>query len=127
MKVFIYEQKTTNLTNKHQNNMQFSLEGKSILTLDYKEGENKSTFVSTDFFLKVSGCDEKNFINEEGIPNKEGSKALSQCFISGLISNLHYGRERGYWDDAEHLRFIISELERMFIEVPNDTVIRKEE
>ena len=99
--------------------MEFTIESRSILTLGYKESNNKAKLISTDFNLKVSEqLDENMYLDEEGLPTKIGSHAVSQCFIQGVIGNVHYAHEKGYRDSAEHLRYIISELERAFIQVP---------
>jgi len=98
--------------------MEFTIQGISILTLGYKDGQ-KAQLISTDFNLEVSKqLDESMYLDEEGSPTKDGVKALSQCFIQGLIGNVHYAHEKGYRDSAEHLRYIISELERAFVQVP---------
>lgn len=75
-----------------------------------------STHLSTDILLDVSpNQDVKHFLQEGGIPTKEGIRPLTQCFIQGLVGNIHSAHQAGYWDSAEHLRYIIAELERGFI------------
>lgn len=44
----------------------------------------------------------------------DGFKALSQLFIQGLIANIHTAHQAKVWDSAEHLRFIIGNLEKGF-------------
>lgn len=44
---------------------------------------------------------------------------VSEVLVQGLIGNIHLAHEKGFRDSAEHLRWIISELERGFIEVTN--------
>jgi hypothetical protein len=96
--------------------MEFKLEGKSIITLGYKDS-NKSSLKHTDINLEIpKELDEEMYFDKEGLPNKNGIKALSQCFIQGLVANIHHGHNKGYWDSAEHLRYIIKEIERGFIE-----------
>lgn len=100
--------------------MKFEIEGRCVVTLEHKEGKKTSSHVATDFNLNVSeNVDRNHFLDKEDLPTQAGTKALSQCFIQGLIGNVHYAHEKGYWDSAEHLRYIISELERGFIQVPN--------
>jgi hypothetical protein len=97
--------------------MEFKIEGKSVVTLGYKKGE-RSSVISTDIQLQLpKELDENMYFNKEGLPNKEGTKALSQCFIQGLIANIHQAHQNGLRDSAEHLRYIISELERGFVEL----------
>jgi hypothetical protein len=99
--------------------MQFEFEGKCVLKLEHKEGEKTSKHVKTDFNLSVSkGLDVKQYLDKDELPTAMGVKALTQCFVQGLVGNIHYAKEKGFWDDAEHLRYIISELERGFIQVP---------
>lgn len=100
--------------------MQFRIEARSVVTLEHKQGEKTSTHVATDFNLDVSdNAGRSNFLNKEDLPTAAGSKAATQCFVQGLIANVHYAHKEGYWDSAEHLRYIIAELERGFISVAN--------
>jgi hypothetical protein len=96
--------------------MEFEIEGRCVVTLDYSESDATSTHVSTDFNLDISkNVERKNFFDKEDLLTADGSKALSQCFIQGLIGNIHYAHQKGIWDSAEHMRYIISELERGFV------------
>lgn len=96
--------------------MEFSFEGRVVLTLNHEEGANHSTHVSTDFNLDViGGLDRTKYLDEEDLPNKEGSKVLTNVLVQGLIGNIHMAHENGYRDSAEHLRWIISELESGFV------------
>ena len=99
--------------------MQFQIIGKSIVTLEHKKGESTSRHICTEVNFGVSdNIDTSGFIDEkEELPNEAGTKALTQCFVQGLISNIHSAEERGYWNSAEHLRYIIAELERGFATV----------
>jgi len=40
---------------------------------------------------------------------------MTQCFTQGIIACLHKAHHEGWWDSAEHLRYVIAELERGFI------------
>lgn len=95
--------------------MEFQFEGKSVITLKQKD-DKKSTLVAIDFNLDVLSkeVDKDVYINKEGLPTQIGTKTLTQCFIQGLVGNIHQAHENGYWDSAEHLRYIIAELERGF-------------
>ena len=102
--------------------MEFEFEGKCVLKLEHKEGEKTSKHVKTDFNLDVSkNLDKKQYLGEDGFPTQTGVKALTQCFVQGLVGNIHYAHEKGCWDSAEHLRYIIKELERGFISVATVT------
>lgn len=98
--------------------MKFSFEGRCVLELEHKPGALKSAHVQTKFNLDVDrNLDRKCYLTKEDLPTAEGSKVLSNVFVQGLIGNIHHAHQKGYWDSAEHLRYIISELERGFIQI----------
>ena len=66
--------------------------------------------------------DESKYINDGDVLTKDGSQALTQCFVQGLIGNIHFAHQSGYRNDAEHLRYIISELERGFASIESGRV-----
>lgn len=95
--------------------MEFQFEGICRLTMEHKKGSIASRHVATDFFLEVSeNLDDKQYINTDDVLTEKGSHALTQCFVQGLIGNIHFAHQQGYRNDVEHLRYIISELERGF-------------
>jgi len=99
--------------------MQFEFEGKCVLKLEHNEGDKTSKHIKTDFNLSVSkNLDVKQYLDKDAIPTAIGVKALTQCFVQGLVGNIHYAKGKGFWDDAEHLRYIIAELEKGFMQVP---------
>ena len=51
----------------------------------------------------------------DGLPNKDGFKAMTQGMIHGLLNNIHSCHQMGLWDSAEHLRYIIKYLESGFV------------
>lgn len=91
--------------------------GKSILTLENDGNKKTSRVVSVDIKLDYSENIDRSVYLENGLPNKLGTKALTQSFIQGLVANIHQAHQKGMWNDAEHLRYIISELERGFAEI----------
>ena len=98
--------------------MRFSLTGKVVVTFDHNKGDAKSTHVSTDFnLLLTQNLDKKKYIKPDGLPTKLGSEAFTQCFVQGLVANMHMAHQEGFRDSAEHLRYIITELERGFATV----------
>jgi hypothetical protein len=100
--------------------MEFSFEAKVVLTLEHKKGAETSKHVSTDFNLKVIGPLQRNqYLDAEDLPTEAGSKVLSNVLVQGLVGNIHMAHEKGFRDSAEHLRWIISELERGFVTVAN--------
>jgi hypothetical protein len=77
-----------------------------------------SSHVATDFFLEVSrNLDKSKYLDKNDLPTKDGLKPLSQAFIQGLVGCIHMGHNKDWWDSADHLRYIINELQRGFIEV----------
>lgn len=100
--------------------MEFSFEAKVVLNLEHKKGMTTSKHVATDFNMEVSDNLVRNqYMDKEDLPTEAGSKVLSNVLVQGLVGNIHLSHERGFRDSAEHLRWIISELERGFITVAN--------
>lgn len=100
--------------------MEFSFEAKVVLTLEYKKEMSTSKHVATDFNLEIIGeLDRKQYLDNEDLPTEAGSKVLSNVLVQGLVGNIHLAHEKGFRDSAEHLRWIISELERGFVTVAN--------
>lgn len=62
--------------------------------------------------------EKRSYIKDDGLPNKNGTKNLTVIMAQGLVANIHYAHQKGYWDSAEHLRYIINELEQGFIQIP---------
>jgi hypothetical protein len=100
--------------------MEFSFEAKVVLTLEHKKEMTTSKHVATDFNLGVSdNLVRHQYLDKEDLPTEAGSKVLSNVLVQGLVGNIHLAHEKGFRDSAEHLRWIISELERGFITVAN--------
>lgn len=101
--------------------MKISFKGVVVLTVDHQVITQKSKHVATDFNLEVSeNLVERKYL-KEGLPTKHGSHALSNVLVQGLVANMHMAHQKGYRDSAEHLRWIISELERGFVQVTRVT------
>jgi hypothetical protein len=92
--------------------MEVSFKAVVVLSLDHR-----SKHIATDFNLEVDPNLEVSRYLEKELPTKDGSKVLSNVLIQGLIGNIHMAHEKGFRDSAEHLRWIISELERGFVQV----------
>jgi hypothetical protein len=98
---------------------EFEIIGECKVKLMHEQGQQTSAFVNSKFKLEVSkNVDRSIFFNPDGTPNLMGVKALCQCFVQGLIGNIHYGNETKLWNDAEQLRYVIAELERGFVQIP---------
>lgn len=99
---------------------QFDFTGICKVTMSHEKGTPKSKHVSTDFRLEISkNLDRKVYLDEDELPTKNAIKPLDQCFIQGLVGTIHKAHEEGWWDSADHLRYIICEIERGFAEVSN--------
>lgn len=95
--------------------MIYTLEGISRITAEYQKGAITSKHLATDFYLEVSeNLDSDKYMNKDDILTAIGSQAVTQAFVQGLIGNIHFAHQHGYRNDAAHLRYIISELERGF-------------
>lgn len=89
-----------------------------VLGVNLNPKTKKAFHEFTQFNLSVEGhVHESAYLEETGLVNKEGSKALSTTLVQGLVANIHMAHEKGFRDSAEHLRWIIAELERGFIAV----------
>lgn len=98
--------------------MIFKITGIVTVIADYDKGSSTSTHVETCIRLEVSKhLDQASYNDKLGLPTKGGSHALTQAYVQGLIANIHHAHQKGYRDSAEHLRYIISELERGFAAV----------
>lgn len=98
--------------------MEINFEARVGLALDYNPTTKKTKHNSLKFNLKVdANLDRSKYIDEEDLPNKEGSLIVTNILVHGLIGNIHMAHEKGFRDSAEHLRWIIAELERGFASV----------
>lgn len=98
--------------------MKFKFKAKCVIEMEHREGDSTSVIDNVSFNLGVSdNLDKSKYIGEDELPTEDGSKALTLTLLQGLIGNIHQAHEKGFWDSAEHLRYIIKELERGFTEV----------
>lgn len=103
--------------------MILKFESKCVLEVEYTEGMITTKHLATKFNLEVSkNLDKSQYIDPDGVPTAAGTKVLTNNFVQGLIGNIHQAHDKGYWDSAEHLRYIIAELERGFIAVTNSDI-----
>lgn len=100
--------------------MEFTFEALVRLTMDHQEGQERSTHVATEFLLDpLKPINRDSYLDEDDLPNKDGSRVLSNVLVQGLIGNIHMAHDNGFRDSAEHLRWIIAELEKGFVAVGN--------
>ena len=98
--------------------MEASFTKVSKITLEPNPDGKSSKHIATDFYLEVSKNQEKKmFLDFNGRPKEGGIKPLTQAFVQGLVGNIHFAHEKGWWDSAAHLRYIIDELTRGFAHV----------
>ncbi len=98
--------------------MKFSFVGISRLTLEHTPGAKQSKHVATDVRLDVDKqVDCSAYLDKDGLPTKEGSRILSLTLTHGIIAMIHQSHQLGFRDSAEHLRAVIAEMERGFVEI----------
>ncbi len=93
----------------------------SMITLSTNPGGKSSNLKQIKLMLEVDDkVDAAHYIQEpflrskSGPPTQGGVKILTQALVQGLAANIHGAHQEGWWDSAEHLRYIIAELERSF-------------
>lgn len=105
--------------------MQAIIEATSQITVDITK--DFVTLKGTDLHLGISeNINDNDFFDEKGYPNKQGYEMLTTAFLAGLNGNIHIAHQQGYRDSAEHLRYIIAQLEEMFILIPTIEYAEKE-
>jgi hypothetical protein len=92
--------------------MEVQFEASVILGLD---SDNKNV---SDVLVGLSvsdNLDKSKYLDSDDLATEVGALVVTQVLVQGLIGNIHYAHNKKYRDSAEHLRFIISELERGFV------------
>jgi hypothetical protein len=106
--------------------MKLTYEVTSILEVEYNEKKDSMKHIASYYNLNVDHpLDLQSYLDKDGAPNKEGCQCVTTVLVQALIGNIHACNQMGYMNDAEHLRYIISELERGFIENVNVGVVDK--
>ena len=89
----------------------------STMVLREKSGTH-STFESVEIKLYLSkNLDPSAYFNKDGSRKAASVKPTTQCFVQGLLANLHAAHQHGLWDSADHLRYIIQQLEHGFVKI----------
>lgn len=91
---------------------EYTVAARLQMECDTEKGKSRLMACDTQIFAHESI--EKDWLNDEGLPNKEGMRAQTMGFVQGIVSNIHASHQLGYIDSAEHLRYVISEIERGF-------------
>jgi hypothetical protein len=89
----------------------------AVLHLKVDKDLDKVIHDGLDFALELSdNLDESAYFEKDGKLKEEGIKAVTNVLVQALLGNIHSGHQNKKYDSAEHLRFIIKELERGFVE-----------
>ena len=82
---------------------------------------------------RMVSCDVQLFADDQiempwkdnGLVNQAGMKVQTQGLIQGLVANIHWAHQMGYWDSAEHLRYVIEYLEKGFAQANTEATVGK--
>lgn len=100
--------------------MLYQLETKIKLTLEHEPGWTTSKHKECKIQLNIpSNFDANQYFDKEGNLTANGAKSQTIVMLSGISANIHASHQAGVWDSAEHLRYIINELEKQFVQVAN--------
>jgi len=95
--------------------MNFSFEVRAVLELEHNKGDKTSKHVGLSYNLDPSkNLDVNKYLDKEGLPTKDGAHVITGVLTQALIANIHMCHQEKFRDSAEHLRYIIAELERGF-------------
>lgn len=86
------------------------------LHLTYEQGAKTSLHNGLDLRLELSKNLQKEKYLVRDLPTKEGSHVITGALVQGLIANIKMSHEKGWRDESEHIRYIISELQRGFVQ-----------
>ena len=96
----------------------FTMTAISKLHLEHEKGALKSNLKKVDVKLVPDSKLDIQAYLDHGAPTQGGARAMTNCFVQGLISCIHFQHELGWWDKKECLEYIKTELERGFVEKP---------
>lgn len=81
---------------------------------EQEDGAPNSKAVQADIRLELSpNLSKQNYHNPDGSPTKEAIKPTTIALTSGLVANIKYAAEKGWWNENEHIDYIIEQLQRM--------------
>jgi hypothetical protein len=102
--------------------MEYTFSARCDVTMEHTKGDTTSKHLKTDLNLEVSkNLARDHYFTPDELPNKDGVKALSQTLLQGLAGNIHYAQQKGYWNDVEHIKYVVAELTKGFAAVSNVT------
>jgi len=98
--------------------MKATFMGIASIDLEFTPGCKTSKLIGVSIdFEGGQNTDMSFYKNEDDLPTAEGYKIMTQIFVQALNANIQLSHQLGYRDSAEHLQYILKELERSFIQV----------
>jgi|SRR5690606_32533535 len=98
--------------------MNIEFEAKARITVEPNPKTGKASLREVNVMLELSdNLVREHYFGNDGMPNYEGGKALTNTLVQGILGNIHSQHQAGIRDSAEHLRYVMAELERGFVEV----------
>lgn len=55
------------------------------------------------------------YLDGKGLPRRDSLKPITNAFIHGLIVNMRMGAAKGWWKEADHMHYVIDQLQRAFV------------
>lgn len=93
-----------------------NVEFQVVTTLEVAKTESGVKHAGCHTYMELSpNLDRTAYFDKNDLLTHTGTKALTNTLVQGLVGNIHQSHQRGQMDSAEHLRYIIAELERGFI------------
>lgn len=100
----------------------------SKVTFEHESGARRSKLLATDLRFEVSeNLDRTMYLDKDDLPIKDAIKPITIALVSGLIANIRFGAHKGWWKEADHIRFAIDELQRLFVDIGGTPTISKME
>ncbi len=88
------------------------------MRLEPDDNGTTSSLDSVDLRLEVSKNMDKKVYLERDLPTKEAIKPITATLIQGLTVNIKMAHAKGWWNEVEHIKYIIDELGRAFAHDP---------
>lgn len=99
--------------------MKFEFSAKAKIELESINISNVTKLNFCEFVLKIpKNVDENEYYNDSEMLNIYGAKMASLVFLNGIMANIHSSHQAGVFDSAEHFRWVISEMETLFVKIP---------
>jgi hypothetical protein len=90
-------------------------EGVSRVTVEHEKGAPSSKLKKVEIRLEVSKNQDRSvFFDGTGAMRKAAMKPLTQSLLQGLVANVKNAHAKGWWNEVEHMKYIVDELGRAF-------------